>query len=112
MNAALELEAAVRAVAVDRDDRLLDPADPGLVEAHQLRREAVAIRVPSVHPVELRSEERGLLAAGACADLEDHVTIVVRVARQQQHAQVFEQARLECFEPVDLVAGHLLELVI
>ena len=36
VDAALELEPAVRAVAVDLDDRLLDPADAGLVEAQEL----------------------------------------------------------------------------
>src|SRR5215207_269847 len=112
MDAALELEAAVGTVAVDRDDRFLDPADPGLVEAHQLRREAVAVRVPGVHPVELRREEGSLLAAGTGPDLEDDVAVVVRVARQQQHAQVRQQALLEDFEPVDLVAGHLFHVVV
>ncbi len=54
VDAALELEAAVGAVAVDLDDRLLDAADAGLVEAQHLGREAVALGVAHVHPVGAR----------------------------------------------------------
>ena len=108
MDAALELEAAVRAVAVDLDDRLLDAADPGLVEAQELGREAVALGVADVHPVELGGEQGRLVAAGAAADLHDHVAVVVRVARQEEDLQLLDQARLVGLEPVDLVAGHRL----
>ena len=90
MDAALELEAAVGAVAVDLDDRLLDAADAGLVEAQDLRREAVPLGVAQVHPEQLAGEQRGLLAAGAGPDLDDHVAVVVGVARQQQDLEVLE----------------------
>ena len=48
--------------------------------------------VAQVHPQELGGEQRGLLAAGAGPDLEDHVAIVVRVARQQQDLEVLDAA--------------------
>ena len=112
MDAALELEPAVRAVAVDLEDRLLDPADPGLVEAQDLGLEAVALGVADVHPVELGREQRRLLAAGAAADLHDHVAAVVRVARQEEDLELLEQARLVGLEPGDLVAGHPVHLVV
>ena len=72
----------------------------------------MAVRVARVHPVELRREQGGLLSACAGADLEDHVAIVVRVAWQQQHPQIRQQARLEDFESLDLVTCHLPELVV
>ena len=84
MDAALELEPAVRAVAGDLDDRLLDAADAGLVEREDLGRELVRIGVAEVHPQDLVGEQRGLLAARAGPDLEDDVAVVVGVARQQQ----------------------------
>ena len=43
-----------------------------------------ALGVADVHPVELGGEQRGLLAAGAGPDLDDHVAVVVRVARQER----------------------------
>ena len=46
MDAALELEPAVGAIAGDLEDRLLDAADAGLVEAHEVRVEPVLLRVP------------------------------------------------------------------
>ena len=112
MDAALELEPAVGAVAVDLDDRLLDPADARLVEAQHLGLEAVPLGVAEVHPQELGREQRGLLAAGAGPDLHDHVAVVVGVARQQQHLELLEQARLVGLQPVDLLAGHVSQLVV
>ena len=112
VDAALELEAAVGAVAVDLDDRLLDPADPGLVEAQELRRELVPLGVADVHPVELRGEQGGLVAAGAGPDLHDHVAVVVRVARQEEDLQLVEEPRLVGRQPGHLVLGHRPHLVV
>ena len=53
VDAALELEPAVRAVADDLEDRLLDAADAGLVDGHQVGPEPVLLRVPAVHPEQL-----------------------------------------------------------
>ena len=60
----------------------------------RLDRPAVPLGVAGVHPEQLGREQRRLLAAGAGADLDDDVPVVVRVARQQQDAQRLEQARL------------------
>ena len=85
---------------------------PGLVEAHDLGLEPVALGVAEVHPVQLGREQGRLVAAGAGADLEDHVAVVVRVARQQQDLELLEQAGLVGLEPVDLLAGHRAQLVV
>ena len=112
VHAALELEPAVGAVAAHLDDGLLDAIDAGLVQAEHLRLEAVAVRVARVHTEDLGGEQRRLVATRPCADLEDHVAIVVRVAWQQQDAQLLQQPALLALEVRDLVAGHLAEIVI
>ncbi len=112
VHAALELEPAVRTVAGDLEDRLLDPADARLVEAHEVRPEAVLEGVARVHPQQLRREQRGLLAAGAGPDLDDDVAIVVGVARQERDTKVVEQRRLACLERRDLLARHRLQVVV
>ena len=112
MDAALELEPAVRSVAVDLEDRLLDPADPCLVHAQDLGRESVALGITDVHPVELGGKQGSLVATGAAAELHDHVAPVVRVARQEQHLQLLDETRLVGLEPDDLLARHRAQLVI
>src|SRR5438552_8297166 len=104
MDAALELEPAVWAVAVHLHDRFLDPADASFVQAEQLGLEPMALGVPEVHPEELGGEQRRLLPTRAGADLEDHVAIVVRVAREEEHLELVEQAHLVGLESIDLLA--------
>ena len=84
----------------------LIPPIPVSLSDQDLGRELVRVGVAEVHPQELVGEQRGLLAAGAGPDLEDHVAVVVGVARQQQHLELLEQPRLVGLEPVDLVARH------
>ena len=55
---------------------------------------AVARGVARVHPQQLRREQGGLVATRAGPDLEDDVAIVVRVARQEQHLELLDEARL------------------
>ena len=92
VDAALELEAAVGAVAADLDDGLLDPVDAGLVHAHDLGLVPVPAGVARVHPEQLGREQRGLVATGPGPDLEDDVAIVVRVARQEEHLELLDAA--------------------
>ena len=54
----------------------------------------MARRIAQVHPQQLGGEQRRLLAAGPGAHLEDHVAVVVRVARQQQDLEFLEQPGL------------------
>ena len=78
MDPALELQSAVRTVAVDLDDRFLDAIDAGLVQGQQLGRVPVALRVADVHPVQLGREQGRLVPAGTGPDLEDDVAGVIR----------------------------------
>ena len=84
----------------------LIPPIPVSLRLSSSGREAMALGVADVHPVELGGEQGRLLAAGAGPDLQDHVAIVVRVAREEQDLELLEQARLVGLEAVDLVAGH------
>src|SRR5262249_47186211 len=87
MHAALELEAAERALPLDRGDHLLETAEPRPTRAEHVDPPAPRLRVAAVHAEELRREEARLLAAGAGADLEQHVALVVGVARQEELLQ-------------------------
>ena len=75
-------------------------------------REAVLLRVAAVHPQELGREQRGLLAAGARADLHDDVAVVVRVARQERDPEVVEQRRLARLQRRDLLARERLQVLV
>ena len=112
MDAALELEAAVGAVAADLDDGLLDAVDAGLVRAQHLGLVAVGLGVAQVHPEQLGGEQRRLVATGAGPDLEDDVAVVVRVARQEQDLELVEELRLVGLQAGDLVAGHRAHVVV
>src|SRR6185503_14548269 len=57
-------------------------------------------------------EEGGLLPAGAGPDLHDHVAVVRRVAREQQHLEVLDEARLVALQALDLLADEAAHLVV
>ena len=99
--------------AVALDDRRdgLDPSDAGVVAVHDLDLPAAPLGVALVHPEELGGEERGLVAAGAGADLQEDVAGVVRVPGEQEDLELLLD-RLEAFgERCALGGGHLVELV-
>src|SRR6266550_1610062 len=112
MDATLELQAAVGAVAVDLEDRLLDPVDGRVVAAQDLGGEAMLLGIAGVHPEKLAGEQGRFVATGAGPYLHDHVAVVIRVPRQQQHLQPVEEIALVLLQAGDLVAGHALELVV
>lgn len=62
----------------------------------------MALDVPGVHPVEVRGEERGLVPAGASADLDDGVAIVQRVGRDEEGLQRLLHLGDATGQPVDL----------
>ena len=112
MRAALELQPRVRAVPRDLDDRLLDAADARLAEAHDLGLVPAVCRVAQVHLEELVREQRGLLAARARPDLQDHVAVVGRIAREQEHLQLVHERGLALLQLRDLLAGHSADLLV
>ena len=66
--------------------------------------------VHGVHTVEVRREERALLAAHAAAQLHDDVFPVVRVARQEQHAQLLIKPLLVRLRLPQLLLRHVAQL--
>src|SRR5207244_6751230 len=91
VRARLPLEDRVGAVALDREHDLLEAA--GLVRAHLelLDGEAAPLRVAREHPVDGGRPERGLVAADALADLDDHVLAVSRIALDERQLQLLLQ---------------------
>ena len=63
--------------------------------------------VARVHAVEIGGEQRGLVAAGAGADLEDHVLLVVGILRSQQDPELVLERRDRRIEARDLGAREL-----
>ena len=96
MDAGFEFEPLEHVAAGDRDDRLLEAAEPGLRQLHHLEAPAVQRGVALVHAEELGGEERRLLAAGAGAHFEDGVALVGLVLGQQHEPHL----ALELGEPL------------
>src|SRR5205085_646577 len=87
--AGLVLESGVDLVAFDECDGLLDAAYARLRRVEYLHAPALSLGVATVHPKHLRGEERRFVAAPSGAYFEDHVLLVVGVAREKEYAQVF-----------------------
>ena len=102
VHAALVLEPAEDLVPCDRGDHLLDAARLGLREREQLHLPAAPLGVARVHAEQLAREQRRLVAARAGADLEDHVLVVVGVARDQEQADLALELRAARLELGDL----------
>src|SRR5690606_9985585 len=100
MHAALVLEERVGALAAHLERHFLEAAVVALVAAQLFDVEALALRVARVHAGQLAGEEAGLVAAGAGADLDDHVLGVVGVAREHAHADLLAE-RLEGVPALD-----------
>src|ERR1043165_606742 len=86
VHAGLELEARVDLVAFDLQRSVLDAVDRGVVGVGHVDLPALRLGVADVHAHHFRGEERGLVAAGAGADLDEDVLLVVRILRLQQDA--------------------------
>ena len=86
--AGLELEARVRALADQARDHLLEAAELGHALRDDLHLPAAALGIARVHAEHVAGKQRGLVAAGAGAHLDEQVAIVVRVARQQRLLQL------------------------
>src|SRR5690348_9785600 len=84
MPAGLELEARVGALPDDARDHLLVAAELGRALRDDLDLPAAALGVAGIHAEEISGEEPRLVAAGAGADLEERVALVVRVLRDER----------------------------
>ena len=82
VHAGFEFEPGEHVAAGDRGGRLLEPAEPGFGQVEHLEAPAAQRGVALVHAEQLGGEQRRLVAAGAGADFEDRVALVVLVLRQ------------------------------
>jgi hypothetical protein len=99
VDAGLVLEQGVDAVAFDDGGDVLEAvADAGLGLREDLDLPAVLLGETEVHAEDLGDEEGGLVAAGAGAEFEDDVLLVVGILGQEQHLELLfdrGKARLE-----------------
>ena len=107
MHTGLVLEMREHARALDRDDRLLEPAEPGVALGQRLEAPAVQLGVALVHAIQIAREQRRLLAAGAGADLEDGAPVVGLVLGQQRDPERLLERRDALLERRQLVLGEL-----
>ncbi len=77
-----------RALGLDRDAHVLVAAEVALGRVLDHRAPAALLGVAQIHPQQVAGEERGLVAALPCLDLEDDVAVVVGVARHEHPAQM------------------------
>ena len=112
VHAALELQSRIGALPRDLGDRLLDAAPGALADRDQVELPAPPLRVAGIHPEQVAGEEGRLVAAGAGADLEDHVTVVVRVARHEQPPELGLDRLLPRLEHRELLARHAAHLLV
>ena len=71
---------------------------------------APGLRVPLVHPVEIGGEEGGLLAAGACPDLDNHILLVGGITRKQRQREFALEMLERRGEPLLLLAPESTQL--
>ena len=92
MCARFEFELAVDTVAFDPGDDLLVAAVLAFVLGENLQTPATLFGVTRIHAEQVAREDRGLVATGTGADLEEHVAPVVGVLGQQHALQPGLQA--------------------
>ncbi len=110
VDAALVLQPAVDLVALDGGDHFFQPSDGRRAGREHFHFPALRLGEAGVHPEELLGEEGGLVAAGAGADLDQHVLFVVRVLGQEQQLQLLFELPFPLLEPGQLLVGQLLHL--
>ena len=110
VDAGLVLQARVRAASDDLEVDLAVAA--GFVRARDLCAPASTFRVALVHAEQVGCEQACLVATCAGADLDDHVAVVGGILRDECEFQVTVEALRLGGEAVDLLAGHVLHLVV
>ncbi len=95
MHAQFEFELGEGAAAADFGDDLLVASHGAFARGDHLDLPALVRGIALVHAEEIAGKERGLVAAGAGADLEDDVALVHRVLGQQRQLDLsFERRAL------------------
>ncbi len=104
--AALVLEAGVGALAVDLEDDLLEAALLALAGGDDLDVPVAHFGVAGVHAEEVAGEQRRFLAAGAAADFDDDVAVVVRVGGQEGETKGLLQALVLRLQGLEFFLGQ------
>ena len=84
MHASFESKAGIDIVARHRGDDFFDTAGGGFAHGHDFDLPALGLGVSAIHAEQVRGEESRLLAPGATANLENGVTLVIRILGQEQ----------------------------
>src|SRR5690348_1561990 len=98
MDARLPAHQPVRAITNDLEYGFLDSIQDAGRERDRFQFEAIPREKSLVHPMEVSREERGLVTARARADLDDGITIVERITRDDERLErllELRDARLE-----------------
>ena len=110
VDAALVLELAVDPRALDHGHDLLDGPHPALVLREHVDLPVLPLREAGIHAEQVVTEQAGLVAAGAGADLEHDVLLVVRVLRHHQAPDLGEDVITPGLQLGQLQLGQLLQL--
>ena len=78
--------------------------------AEDLDLPAALFGVSQVHAQQVAGEDRGFVATGAGADLEEQIALVARVARQQEQVQLLVELGFAGLEACNLLGRQLAEL--
>ena len=92
VHAALVLQLAVNLLAADQRDDFLSRRRRDSLTSSDFHLPALRFGVARVHAEDLGGEQRGLVAAGAGADFEHDVLLVVGILGQQQDLQLLFQS--------------------
>ena len=91
----------------DGGDVLEAVADAGLGLGEDFDLPLVLLGEAEVHAEDFGDEEGGLVAAGAGAELEDDVLVVVGVLGEEEDFELFFDVGEAGLEGVEFVLGHL-----
>src|SRR5690606_6212994 len=110
VGAGFELQARVGAFALDPRDHLAESAVFAGIGRLDLHPPALALGVAGVHAQQVAGEDRGLVAAGAGADLQVRAAVVARIARYQQRHELFLERVQAGLSRGDLLLGQVAQL--
>src|SRR4029079_1699974 len=103
VDAGFKLQLGEDALAGNGGDDLLVSAEIAFRDRYDFSLPAVQVGIAVVHAEEIGSEQGGLIAAGASADLNDSATLVGGVLRQQTEAHLLLQDRDSGLQRLELI---------
>lgn len=110
MDAGFELQPRKNPAPADAGDRLLAPADAGIVHLQQLEPPAMQRREALVHAQQLGGEQRRLLATRSRTNLKNGVALVCLVLGQQHDLDFALERGNPFLEFVELLFGQAAHL--